>query len=594
MTKKKKTEIPELGGSEQDTPKSVDAYEVDAYTLVIKRMEGARSVVDSLKAKMERWDKMANSRLDLAATDSKGNLQNLDYRSRLCLPVVENAIRSLLAKYVVSLLVRRPFFRLVPIGLMDDDTAKRVEGALIYMFDKMPNFVRNIITFVQEMLVYGTAIGKVYWRKVERKTKKGIVIEYEGAYFEPIHLENFFIDPDATGVDGYWKVHQYWTTKKNLKLKNDAYRKVSKRNLYKNLEDIESSYSISDEGVYTIEANKTARGLDIPVNSISEYDKVQIWEYWSEDNSRIIILANKSIVIYDGENPNDSGMHPFVYAVYEPSKFEFYGRGACEKVRDMHDQFQHINNQINENVTLHNNPGYFAVMGAVTENQILPRPGKVSFVTSSLEEIREKPVIPLSVQVFNLRDEIALKIEQALGSVQMATANAAPVTKEQSATETAIQNRLGNEFHGLNLLMLEIPCLIEVVKRAYMLLQQHAGEEYEFRVSDKEGPGFLHQEDLMDVNFSPRIGVDMMSAEVRVSTMTNMLANLKDIPGLAPELIKILLEESGKLLGVHFSEKAIQMPIPAENPANAISGGPTGVPGALQPEQMNMQTGVNQ
>ena len=585
--------IPEVGGSASDEPKEVSDYEVEAYELVKSRMGPAKINMDALTTKLVKWDKIANSRLDLSAQDSQGNLKNLEYRSRLCLPVVENALRALLAKYVVSLLVRRPFFKLNPIGAMDDKQAKRVEGALVFMFDKMPRFVQNIITFVQEMLIYGTGIGKVYWRKVVRNTKAGPVIEYEGAYFEPIHLENFFTDPDATGLDGYWKVHQYWTTKKALQLKNDKYKEATGENLYNNLDDIFSSYYANDEGKYTIESNMQERGIGtIDQSKLGEYAKIKIWEHWSEDNSRLTLVANESIVIYDGENPNDSGMHPFVGSVYEQSKFEFYGRGACEKVKDLHEQYQHINNQIVENVTLHNNPGYFSTIGNVTGNQILPRPGKITYV-QSLDEIRDKNVMVLSEQVFRLRDEIAFKIEQALGTVAMSTSNSQPITKEQSATESAIQNRLANEYHGLNLLLLEIPCLMEIVRRAYMLLQQHAGEEYEYRTSDVSGPGFIHKEDLQDVNFSPKIGVDMMSSEVRMSTMSNLLTTLKDVPGIAPALVKELLEEAGKLLGIHFDEKLAEQQPAAEEPQPNAPAGPgpaTGVPGALQPEQMGMQT----
>lgn len=577
MAKKKKKveEVAEIGGQEFDLYKPIDQYEWDAFSLVTKRMGQAKVTNDQLKLNMKKHDDMAHSRLDMTAVDALGNNINLNHRSRICLPIVENGIRALVAKYIVSILVRRPWFSIEGIGDMDDELAKRIEGALVFMFDKMPNFLMSMITFVQEMLYYGTAIGKVYWRKIVRKTKTGEAVEYEGIYFEPIHLEDFFIDPNATKIDGFWKVHRTWKTKKELDITDKNYYDLTGKHLYKNLDMMGAAYFRQDDGTFTIRFDKQARGFFQNEQVIPEYYVNEIWEYWSEDNSRVIIVANQHVVIYDGVNPYDSGIHPFVKAVYEPTPFQFYGRGVCEKVKPLHDMLNTINNQIIDNVKLVNNPMYKAVINSVNVNQITSRSGKIIWC-DDINSLIPMPIPSLSPQIFQLRDELIGKIEQSIAANAMAATTGEPIRKEQSATESAIGNRLGNEFHGLNLMMLEVPVLIEMLKKGYLMIQQYAGEEYAFKISDKEGMGFMHKDDWMDVNFRPKVGVDLMSSEVKMTTLTNMIANLKDVPGLAAELTPLLVEEAGKMLGIHL-EMPKQPPM-AQMPMTPQ--GPIGEPGA--------------
>ena len=579
--RKKAVEVPEIGGQEIDVFKSIDQYEWDAFKLVSTRMKQAKTVNDSLKLNWKKYDDMAHSRLDMSAVDVLGNNINLSHRSRICLPIVENGIRALVAKYIVSILVRRPWFSIEGIGDMDDEQAKRIEGALVFMFDKMPNFLMNMITFVQEMLYYGSAIGKVYWRKIVRKTKTGEAVEYEGIYFEPIHLEDFFIDPNATKIDGFWKCHRIWKTTKDLKLSDKNFHDLTGKNLYKNLDMMGASYSQQDDGTFTIRSDKQTRGVFQTNQVIPEYFVNELWEYWSEDNSRVIIVANQHVVIYDGANPNESGVHPFLKAVYEPAPFQFYGRGVCEKVKPLHDMLNTINNQIIDNVKLVNNPMYKAVINSVNVNQITSRSGKIIWC-DDINSLVPMPIPSLSAQIFQLRDELISKIESSIAANAMTATTGQPIAKEQSATESAIGNRLGNEFHGLNLMMLEVPVLIEMLKKGYLMIQQYAGDEYAFKISDKEGMGFLHKDDWMDVNFRPKVGVDLMSSEVKMTTLTNMIANLKDVPGLTAELTPLLVEEAGKMLGIHL-EMPKQPPMmtpqmPMEGPV-----GTPGMPGNIGP-----------
>ena len=303
----KKGQIQDIQGSENNVYKEVSEYEAEAFFLVKKRVEQSRSFMDNWKFRMKQWDDVAQSRLDMTYTDTSGRLLNFDSRSQLCLPIVENALRALIAKYIVSLLIRRPFFDIAPEGIMDDDDARRLKKLLEIMFDKMPDFLMNMVCFLQEMLIYGTGVGKMTWRKIVRNTKAGAITEYEGAYFEPIHLENFYFDTLRWKLEGTWKMHRTWKTRFELEKLDKEYFDSTGKHLYKNLELVGSTsyqYMMLDNGRYTITMEENARKVFTQPNVIPEYNINEIWEYWSEDNSRVIILANQRIVIYDGENPH--------------------------------------------------------------------------------------------------------------------------------------------------------------------------------------------------------------------------------------------------------------------------------------------------
>ena len=590
---RKKTKISPVLSQDVVEPKKVDDYEVDAYNLVKSRMEGAKAINDTLKIRMASWQDMAMSRLDTSALDAYGRELN-EARSHICLPIVENVIRALTAKYLVSLFIRQYFFILQGREIGDDELAKRLTELCKYTFTKMPKFFMNMVTFIQEFLKYGTTIGKLSWRKNVRKVRddKGKisdVVEYEGVYFEPVHLENFFIDPQATNIDGFWKVHQSWKTTIELKSKNETYKKIHGKDLYKNLDKINAVYTQQQDGTYTITSDKNARGFPAQTNNLTEYNLNKLWEYWSEDNSRMIIVANEGLVIFDDVNPFRSGIHPFFSATYEPVEFEFYGRGVCEKLKPYHDEVQALNNEIIDNTKLVSRPMYKATM-AFPLRQINSRCGKVILCPESINDLEPMPVPALPQDIHRLRDFLIQKIEETVGSQALMSSVGTPISKEQTATETAITNRLGNEFHALPMMLLEIPAFTEMVRKAYLIIQEFASDNYVQVITGKDDWKTVTKGELKDVDIIPRLNATVMSEEARVQFISTMLANLKDIPGLAPELIKLLMESAGELLGIHFDPSKMVAPQPQQSmpqqTASAVPPSGIGAVGAPQEPPM--------
>jgi hypothetical protein len=357
--------------------------------------------------------------------------------------------------------------------------------------------------------------------------------------------------------------------------------------MYKNLDKLNATYNKQEDGTYSIDTNKTARGFAEQTNNLAEYNLNKLWEYWSEDNSRMIIIANEGIVIYDDVNPFRSGIHPFFSATYEPVEFEFYGRGVCEKLKPYHDEVQALNNEIIDNTKLVSRPMYKATM-AFPLQQINSRCGKVIMCPESINDLEPMPIPQLTSDIHRLRDYLVQKIEETVGSQALMSSVGAPITKEQSATESAITNRLGNEFHALPMMLLEIPAFTEMVRKSYLIIQEFASDDYVQIITGIDDWKTITKDELKDVDIIPRVNSTIMSEEARVQFISNMLANLKDIPGLAPELIKVLLESAGEVLGIHFdmdkmtAAQAQPQQLPNSPQAEPISGiGAVGAPAEL-------------
>lgn len=566
-----------VGGDTNDNPKPINEYEVESLALVTTRFEQADEIRTALTTKWQDWDKQFRSKLATTGDNAK-------YRSQLFVPITENVIRGMLAKYIVSLFTKKPFFSLQGREASDDEKAERIAKLMEFQFDTMPDFFVNIVRFVQSMLVFGTAFGKVYWRKIARnvRTKNGKyieVVDYEGAYFEAINIENMFIQPDAVNLNSAWKIHRSWKTKYDLQKVNDRNKLNKEKPTYINLEKITGTGTPPSDGAKITDDARAIRGIPgIVLDPIPEFQPMEILEYWAEDNSRLITVANRQTIIRDIENPLASGDHPFVMATYEPLLFEFYGRGVCEKVKAYQDAVNVLMNQIVENTQYITHKMYKGVAGEVSSTQIVAQPGKIVWL-NDINALQEFITTPLPAQVYQLMDRMIQKMEEQTGANNMSTSVGSPITKEQSATEVATMNRLGNEFHGLNLMLLEVPCLTEIVRKAYQLTQQFATKNYLVQVTEKGDWTPIMLSDLsMDVDIKPKVGVDLMSKEAIQNNLVNLINVAKNIPGLDMEKITSMyienmgyhVETLGKKQDTNKPVATVQDGVPPENPVGLM------------------------
>lgn len=202
------------------------------------------------------------------------------------IPEVFSIVESLKAAIAGS----KPKFKYMP---LDEEQEQDTEtlNALVDYYWSLNNMTEKLLNWVGDMIIYGNGIFMVSWE--ENKP----VIHH-------IPLSDFFVDPTATHINrpeerGYAKYagYRYLTSLEQLKAKKmfdiDTGEMVD---MYKNL-------SMVTEGTLGDADDKTRKEqlLGSTLGKDAAKHQVEIIEYYTARKK--IIIANRSVVIFESDNP---------------------------------------------------------------------------------------------------------------------------------------------------------------------------------------------------------------------------------------------------------------------------------------------------
>ena len=202
------------------------------------------------------------------------------------IPEIFSIVESLKAAIAGS----KPKFKYMP---LDEEQEQDTEtlNALVDYYWSLNNMTEKLLNWVGDMIIYGNGIFMVSWE--EHKP----VIHH-------IPLSDFFVDPTATHINrpeerGYAKYagYRYLTSLEQLKAKKmfdiDTGEMVD---MYKNLD-------LVTEGTLGDADDKTRKEqlLGSTLGKDAAKHQVEIIEYYTARKK--IIIANRSVVIFESENP---------------------------------------------------------------------------------------------------------------------------------------------------------------------------------------------------------------------------------------------------------------------------------------------------
>lgn len=202
------------------------------------------------------------------------------------IPEIFSIVESLKAAIAGS----KPKFKYMP---LDEEQEQDTEtlNALVDYYWSLNNMTEKLLNWVGDMIIYGNGIFMVSWE--ENKP----VIHH-------IPLSDFFVDPTATHINrpeerGYAKYagYRYLTSLEQLKAKKmfdiDSGEMVD---MYKNLNLVtEGSLGDADDKTRKEQLLGSTLGKDAAKH------QVEIIEYYTA--SKKIIIANRSVVIFESDNP---------------------------------------------------------------------------------------------------------------------------------------------------------------------------------------------------------------------------------------------------------------------------------------------------
>lgn len=202
------------------------------------------------------------------------------------IPEIFSIVESLKAAIAGS----KPKFKYMP---LDEEQEQDTEilNALVDYYWSLNNMTEKMLNWVGDMIIYGNGVLMVSWEE-----NKPLV--------HHIPLSDFFVDPTATHLNrpeerGYAKYagYRYLTSLEQLKARMVVDVETGELvPMYKNL-DLVSEGNPSDDDDKT----RKEQLLGSTLGKDAAKNQVEIIEYYTAKKK--IIVANRSVVIFEGKNP---------------------------------------------------------------------------------------------------------------------------------------------------------------------------------------------------------------------------------------------------------------------------------------------------
>ena len=337
----------------------------------------------------------------------------MDWRANLFVPATFSVIETAVPRAVFALFGKRPYVKVIGREKSDSEHAEAVEAMLDYDMEKS-QVLQMAIEFFKSFYVFGTAVCRIdhhrdfYYIKrppswtIEFDTDdEGNIVEarevklpdkervtrYDGPRASLVSLFDFFPDPQFTNIrDMRYVSEREETTLDKIKAKSKRYEDITKKPLFKNLDDIRAfrEARMADFGVMedmrqdTDEIMRFNSGYGGRGGDKAHYDKdlVVLYHYWEDD--KYVVMANGHTIIRDGENPYNDKRKPYVAAQCFPTLKEFYGQGLVQPMQFLQEELNTLRNIALDQGKL-NLYGVWAVDESLTltDSDLAVFPGKI-------------------------------------------------------------------------------------------------------------------------------------------------------------------------------------------------------------------------
>lgn len=307
----------------------------------------------------EVLDKVTLSENDRASNDFESNLDTYkDYyegtseeteerldqkRSAVLPPWPATAVDHLLARYMLTLFGRKPYFTVGPLNQKAMASQKIVSDLIPWQLDR-PSFFDQVNRYIQGVLAYG--FGTL---------KTGFDFVAKDLDIQNWDIRHFFYSPSATNLTKLpWGIFELWKSLDDLEDENAAFKAKHRGEALYDLAGVEAHgkglEEGEDAGKYTEEERQNL---------------VHLYECW--DVKKKILVANKQKAILSTENPVK-----FIPAVCcsDTTKLEgILGTGEIEAIETYVRQMATIINQMNDNITLSLQPIWIHNINFEIENE---------------------------------------------------------------------------------------------------------------------------------------------------------------------------------------------------------------------------------
>lgn len=483
--------------------------QVKAQQLVADRFERARSFRTT--SQDEIWKRSYNN--------WRGILDQSLYpwRSKLFIPwsftVVETIIPKVFARDPKwRALARNPDF--------PADGPRVVQDLLTYQWNRMGMRLK-MYDYIKDSLMYSKGFAKVHWNfktkvttiqepivgendEITFKEVKKSNIEYDDPKVDIVDPFDIYVDPDATSLgDAGYLIHR----------KTVPLSEVKNNPNYKNVDKIKQA-SYADQYMDKLTRYEASNGVP---QKDKHKELVEILEYWEQD--RLVVVANRGVVLRDSPNPYHHKQIPFVELDDYRDPHKYYGQSELSVIDPLQREINAIRNQRRDYDNLALNPVVRMIPGTLRNpNSAVMAPGNVWLVSDlNSMDIFQMPQLQGTASEIEERTAGDIKMSVAIDEISIGLLPENP--QRRSATEVVTAQSMAGKRFAIKIALLE-----EAVKKigqlVFALNQQFLDQERMIQIVGqrgaqewvKLGPEDIRGEYFIDVETGSMLPKDEIAA----------------------------------------------------------------------------------
>lgn len=406
------------------------------------------------------------------------------WRSKLFIPWSFTVVETIIPK----VFAREPKWRSVARNMdFPPDGPQVVNDLLTYQWKRMGMRIK-MYDYIKDSLMYSKGYAKVSWNyKTKNYTimepteeKDGTItfeevkkndVECDDPNIEIIDPMDIYVDPDATsagmGGDAVYLIHR----------KTVSLDVIKNNPNYKNVEKIEGGSPDEYE-------DKLSRYRGNAPAKDKHKELVELLEYWEKD--RLVVVANRSVVLRDTPNPYHHKEIPFVELDDYRDPHRYYGQSELSVIDPLQREINSIRNQRRDYDNLQLNPVVRMVPGTLRNpNSAVMSPGNV-WMVSDLNSMDTFQLPPLQGTAVQIEQQTSQDIKMATAIDEIGIGLLPDNPQRRSATEVVTAQTMAGKRIAMKIALVE-----EAVKKighlVFALNQQFLDKERIIQVVGKRG-----------------------------------------------------------------------------------------------------------
>lgn len=523
--------------------KTTEPESVQARKLVADRFERSRSYRTTTQD--EIWKRSYNN--------WRGILDQSLYpwRSKLFIPWSFTVVETIIPK----VFARDPKWRAISRSVdFPEDGPQTVQDLLNYQWDRMGMRLK-MYDYIKDSLMFSKGYAKVGWKfqmkdktfmepivgkddKITFEKKQKSEVEYDDPMVEIIDPYDIYVDPDATSLDdAAYVIHR----------KTVPLREVKNNPNYSNVQKIDQK-AYADQYL-----DKQARYNDNIPQKDKHKDLVEILEYWGADD-RLIVVANRGVVLRDTPNPYNHKKLPFVELDDYRDPHRYYGQSELSVMDPLQREINSIRNQRRDYDNLALNPVIRMVPGVLRNpNSAVMAPGNVWMVTDlNSMDVFELPQLQGSASEIEERTAQDIKMTVAIDEIGIGLMPENP--QRRSATEVVTAQSMAGKRFAIKIALLE-EAVKKIGQMIFALNQQFLDRERMIQIVGERGatewvqlgPEDVRGEYIIDIETGSMLPKDEIAARQEAVQLLQYITPIitpviQSNPGIIMPILRMILD----------------------------------------------------